>query len=97
MIQHFIKTSDDKVAEELRKFGYIELSKQGNQYVFINDSKKDAECLSRFLKGLISHVNLIPANNIKDNNLKAPPNEKIHIFARHLMSFGVNVTVHRTL
>lgn len=41
MIQHFIKTSDDKVAEELRKFGYIELSKQGNQYVFINDSKKD--------------------------------------------------------
>ena len=40
MIQHFIKTSDEKVAQELRDYGYIELSKQGNLYVFINDSKK---------------------------------------------------------
>ena len=41
MIQHFIKTSDGNVAEELRKQGYVELSKQGDFFVFINDSKKE--------------------------------------------------------
>lgn len=80
----------NKISNKRISFEYIMLNN-------INDSKKDAECLARFLKGLISHVNLIPANNIKDSNLKAPSNEKIHIFARHLMSFGVNVTVRRTL
>ena len=63
----------------------------------INDSKNDAELLSKFLKGLIYHVNLIPANYIENSNLQASPNEKVHIFARHLMSLGINVTVRRTL
>lgn len=39
-MKHFIKTSDETVAEELRNEGYTELSKEGSQFVFINDSKK---------------------------------------------------------
>lgn len=39
-MKHFIKTSDETVAKELRKEGYVELSKEGQQFVFINDSKK---------------------------------------------------------
>ena len=63
----------------------------------INDSKQDAKKLSIFLKDLISHVNLIPANNVKYNGLSATSTERIYIFANWLMSFGVNVTVRRTL
>lgn len=39
-MSHFIKTSDEHIAEELRKIGYVELSKDGKLFVFINDSKK---------------------------------------------------------
>ena len=39
-MKHFIKTSDETVAEKLRNEGYTELSKEGSQFVFINDSKK---------------------------------------------------------
>ena len=39
-MKHFIKTQDEQVAEQLRKEGYTELSKENNSFVFINDSKK---------------------------------------------------------
>lgn len=39
-MEHFIKTSDEKVAEELRKAGYQELSKQGKFFFFINSSNR---------------------------------------------------------
>ena len=40
-MKHFIKTSDESVADELRKEGYVELSKDGQQFVFINEAKKE--------------------------------------------------------
>ena len=39
-MEHFIKTSDEKVAEELRKAGYQELSKQGKFFFFINNASR---------------------------------------------------------
>lgn len=39
-MQYFIKTSDEKVAKELRESGYQELSKSGKFFVFINDTSK---------------------------------------------------------
>ena len=39
-MKHFIKTKDEQVAEQLRKEGYTELTKEGNSFVFINDTKK---------------------------------------------------------
>lgn len=62
----------------------------------INDSKEDAELLSKFLRGLIFHVNLIPANNV-GNGLSGTSMERVHIFASWLIKLGVNVTVRRTL
>lgn len=43
MINHFIKTSDEEVAEKLRSFGYQELSKQGKFFYFINSPSKKKE------------------------------------------------------
>jgi len=40
-MKHFIQTSDEKVAEELRKNGYTELSRQGKFFVFINEATKN--------------------------------------------------------
>lgn len=39
-MKNFIQTQDEKVAEILRREGYVELSKQGNFFIFINDIKK---------------------------------------------------------
>ena len=36
----FIKTSDEGVAKILRDFGYPELEKEGNLFVFVNDKVK---------------------------------------------------------
>lgn len=90
--------------EELKKACryYNEVSNKRISFEYImlegiNDSKKDAKNLSIFLKDLISHVNLIPANNVRYNGLSATSIERVHIFANWLMSFGVNVTVRRTL
>ena len=40
MKQKFIKTSDEQTANLLREAGYVELAKEGNRFVFINDSNK---------------------------------------------------------
>lgn len=40
MAKHFIQTSDEEVAKELRENGYQELSKQGKFFIFINEAKK---------------------------------------------------------
>ena len=40
MKQHFIKTSDFDTAQKLRNEGRVELSKQGEFYVFLNDDKQ---------------------------------------------------------
>lgn len=40
-MKHFIKTKDEAVAEEIRKEGYTELSKEGDVFVFINEAKKN--------------------------------------------------------
>lgn len=40
MENHFIKTSDEHTAKLLRDAGYVELAKEGNRFVFINDISK---------------------------------------------------------
>lgn len=42
-MEHFIKTTDEEVARKLRSFGYIELSRQGKFYFFINNPSKKKE------------------------------------------------------
>ncbi len=63
----------------------------------VNDSKKCAEELARKLKGIMCHVNLIPANPVKENSFKKPDKDKIFKFQKELVSLGINATVRRTL
>ena len=63
----------------------------------VNDSDSCAEQLARILKGIMCHVNLIPANPVKENTFKKPDRNKILRFKERLAANGVNATVRRTL
>jgi len=43
------------------------------------------------------HVNLIPANPVKENSFKKPDKNKILHFKQQLINRGINATVRRTL
>ena len=63
----------------------------------INDSKEDAKSLSKLLKGINCHVNLIPINEIKENTLKRPNKKTIEDFGEILKFHGIEVTVRREM
>jgi len=63
----------------------------------VNDTKECAETLAKRLKGIMCHVNLIPANPVKENTFKKPDRNKILKFKQRLTDLGVNATVRRTL
>ncbi len=63
----------------------------------VNDTKECAEQLAKILKGIMCHVNLIPANPVKENSFKKPDRNKILFFKEQLEALGVNATVRRTL
>lgn len=63
----------------------------------VNDSDACAEELARRLKGILCHVNLIPANPVRENRFRKPDQKKIHHFQELLTRRGVNATVRRTL
>ena len=63
----------------------------------VNDSNECAERLSEILKGIMCHINLIPANPVKENSFKKPDRNKILHFQKLLISKGLNATVRRTL
>ncbi len=45
-----------------------------------NDREEDVEKLSKLLKGLLSHVNLIPVNPITESNMQKPKDDRIQSF-----------------
>ncbi len=63
----------------------------------VNDSNECADELAHRLKGIMCHVNLIPANPVKENSFKKPDKNKILHFKDLLIKKGVNATVRRTL
>lgn len=63
----------------------------------VNDSNECADLLARKLKGIMCHVNLIPANPVKENDFKKPDKTQIIRFRDRLIKNGVNATIRRTL
>lgn len=62
-----------------------------------NDDFGAADLLASRLKGMLCHVNLIPANPVKENDFKRPDRERIDSFCKRLESHGITATVRRTL
>lgn len=63
----------------------------------VNDTDACAEELAARLKGMLCHLNLIPANPVKENNFRKPNRKRVEHFCELMNSLGVNTTVRRTL
>lgn len=63
----------------------------------VNDTPECARELAAKLRGMICHVNLIPANEVKERGLKKSGEAKVKRFYDILSGYGLNVTVRRTL
>lgn len=63
----------------------------------VNDSPACARELASRLRGWLSHVNLIPLNEVKGREYKTANEKNVAAFKRILESSGVAVTVRRTL
>ena len=80
------------------------INKTGSRITFeyslvagVNDCKEDAKSLSKLVKGMLCHVNLIPVNEIKENTLKRPSKKNILEFEEILKDNGIEVTVRREM
>ena len=70
------------------------------EYVMINDLTDTKECalqLSKLLKGMLCHVNLISLNVSENNEISESRIDKIYSFKNILEENGINVTVRRSL
>jgi len=63
----------------------------------VNDSTENARELASRLKGMLCHVNLIPANSVKGSGYERTPRVQVENFIRILSDRGVTATVRRTL
>ena len=63
----------------------------------INDNEENAKKLGELLKNILCHVNLIPVNEVIENDFKKPSRENIKIFSNILTSLGINNTVRREM
>lgn len=63
----------------------------------INDSREHAEALAQLLMGTGFHINLIPANTIREKEFQPSKSEGVRQFASILKKRGLTVTVRREM
>lgn len=95
-----------------RKYGYDDLMKACRDYTEkthrritfeyalirgVNDSAENAEELADHLKGWLTHVNLIPLNEVKGRDYRTAEGSSVLAFRKVLEKRGIAATVRRTL
>ncbi|MBM7615847.1 23S rRNA (adenine2503-C2)-methyltransferase [Alkaliphilus hydrothermalis] len=63
----------------------------------VNDGEKEAMELSKLLKGLLCHVNLIPVNEVDERFYRKSHQDQIKAFENILKKNGIEVTVRREM
>ncbi len=63
----------------------------------VNDSAENADELTRLLRGMLAHVNLIPVNKIEERDYHKGGKKEIRAFCERLCTNGINATVRREL
>lgn len=88
----------DKLMEAIRYY----TNKTGRRVTFeyglfggVNDSIEQAEELAQLIKGIKSHVNLIPVNYVPERDYVRTPRNQIFAFEKALKKNGINVTIRR--
>lgn len=94
------KWNIDSLLRACREYQKVTTRRISFEYALIegvNDSNDNARELAKRLKGIMCHVNLIPANPVKENTFKKPDRKAIMAFQKKLEDLGVNATIRRTL
>lgn len=63
----------------------------------VNDTKQDAEELTKLIGKFPCHVNLIPVNPIKERDFVQPDRSECLVFRNKLEKNGINVTIRREM
>ena len=63
----------------------------------VNDTKEDVEQLTRLIRGMNCHVNLIPVNPIKERDFVQSDKKVIENFKNKLEKYRINVTIRREM
>ncbi|MBQ6570524.1 MAG: 23S rRNA (adenine(2503)-C(2))-methyltransferase RlmN [Clostridia bacterium] len=90
----------DTLLECCKKYTQATSRRISFEYIMINgvnDSPQCAEILASKLKGMLCHVNLIPANEVKESGFVKSNRDTTVKFADILSGKGINVTIRRTL
>ncbi len=90
----------DRLLETCRRYFATTGRRVSFEYAMIagvNDTERHAQLLSRKLRGMGAHVNLIPLNNVEESPLKPSSRESIRRFQQTLERAGITATVRRSL
>ena len=63
----------------------------------VNDDRQHAASLAALLKGMLCHVNLIPANMVAESGYTGSATNVVYAFLNELTKRGINATVRREL
>ena len=91
-ISKLIKACKDYVDHTKRRISF-EYSIINN----VNDTPEHARELALLLKGMLCHINLIPVNNVEENDFRKPSKDKINRFIKVLEENKLTATVRREL
>lgn len=90
--------------EEILEACCCYIRKTGRRVIFeyalsdgLNAEKEHAEQLSRLLRGMQCHVNLIPLNTVRERNMKGISEEKVRSFLKVLQENHISATRRREM
>jgi len=91
-IEELLKACRDYIDKTSRRISFEYAVING-----VNDSDEYAIQLASKLKGMLCHLNLIPANPVEENDFKSPDKAGIQHFCNTMNKYGINTTIRRTL
>lgn len=90
----------DELLTACKKYASVTSRRISFEYAMINNVNDTDECaieLAKKLRGILCHVNLIPANEVHENAYSRSTKERLEHFSKILKDRGINVTTRRTL
>ena len=88
----------EKLFEAIKEYETNSKRRVTIEYILLkglNDSLKNASELASLLKGTFAYVNLIPYNEVSENEFRRSDKESVRTFYEELKRIGVNVTIRK--
>ena len=89
-----------QLLEAARRYAEVTKRRVIFEYALIKDMNSDMTCadmLSKRLRGINCHVNLIPLNDVKERNLNGVSRKEAELFLKRLTDNGLSATIRREM